>query len=461
VTKDDGQSGGRLDSKEDAGWGSIVGHEELDGAPDEQVNVVKNPSAAGEDYAYKPSAKDLGRKQDFAVPKADSLSLPPPGSKLGGSSTSSGEGLPKAIPKAFFETPSVYRNKSSNTGLWVVLLLLAAGAAAFFFFFTEKKEAPVVATGQIKVYSQPSDAVIYLDGQKTPFVTPYTLEGIRVGVTSGISVLLPDHKAFPEQHEVTLSADGEVESVAFDLKEAVALRIETKPPGAEVTLDGRSLPGSTPLSLPPVVVGKSIAIRLDYEGHVAKEAKIEITKGMDPVRTFALTQAKTVDVVSDPAGAEVFVEGTSRGRTPLYDVPVPAKGQFSLKVELGGYQPYFKKLRASGPIDVKLKELPFTALKLTPAERREGSRLEQKLSQARKALASSKRDLAKTEKLLEKVTSSPKYMFGERAKVERAFDLVTARVTELEDEVVEAEGNLDAFRSSVLTRVGSDSETTD
>ncbi len=50
---------------------------------------------------------------------------------------------------------------------------------------------------------------------------------------------------------------------------ARAIRIETEPSGATVVLDGTPLPETTPLTLPPLVVGKSVRLTIQREGYDA------------------------------------------------------------------------------------------------------------------------------------------------------------------------------------------------
>ena len=65
---------------------------------------------------------------------------------------------------------------------------------------------------------------------------------------------------------VEVGAGAAVLDVTLD-RIARAVKVESDPPGATVSLDDVVLPGTTPLTLPPLAVGKSVRLVLNHEGN--------------------------------------------------------------------------------------------------------------------------------------------------------------------------------------------------
>jgi eukaryotic-like serine/threonine-protein kinase len=96
------------------------------------------------------------------------------------------------------------------------------------------------------------------------------------------------------------------------------LEIRSNPSGAQFSLrsdDGRvSRDGTTPATLADLPTGKYTvtAKRGDWEMHEI----VEIERGQIARRSFAFVNS-SVKIMSDPAGAQVIVDGKPRGQTPL------------------------------------------------------------------------------------------------------------------------------------------------
>jgi serine/threonine protein kinase len=103
------------------------------------------------------------------------------------------------------------------------------------------------------------------------------------------------------------------------------LEIESEPSGARFSLrseDGQvSWEGVTPKSKPDLPTGKySLVVRHDdWE----MQDTVEVQHGETAKKSFAFTSA-TANITSEPSGAEILVDGTSRGKTPL-KIELPAR----------------------------------------------------------------------------------------------------------------------------------------
>jgi hypothetical protein len=92
--------------------------------------------------------------------------------------------------------------------------------------------------------------------------------------------------------------------------------IHTTPEGADVLEDGRLL-GTTPLAL-TLAPGEHQVV-LQHEGG-SRELVLDVTAGTEVVHHVELRQAPTVGSVrveTQPAGAEVLLDGHLRGRSPI------------------------------------------------------------------------------------------------------------------------------------------------
>lgn len=101
---------------------------------------------------------------------------------------------------------------------------------------------------------------------------------------------------------------------------AGGLRIESDPAGAEVRVDGE-VKGRTPLAL-SVAAGAHTVLVTD--GSRRRELSVSVTDGQQTVYHISLPAAAgaapatgALQVVSDPRGAAVSVDGVDRGVTPL------------------------------------------------------------------------------------------------------------------------------------------------
>ena len=122
------------------------------------------------------------------------------------------------------------------------------------------------------------------------------------------------------------------------------IRVESKPGGGEVWLDGRKVDGKTPLTIPRVPVGThTVEIRLGEQAAVI-ETKVH---GAAPVLIdVGLTTAEgRLAVASEPPGARVLVDGVERGTTPC-DIGHLTPGKHKVTLQKEGFIP------AERPVEV-------------------------------------------------------------------------------------------------------------
>lgn len=139
------------------------------------------------------------------------------------------------------------------------------------------------------------------------------------------------------------------------------LVVDSRPGGAEVYLNGR-LQGRTPLTLTVNPGRHEVELRLS--GYQPYRVAVNPRPG-ERVQVFAQLVPEprqgTLAITSTPSGAEVYLDGALRGRTPL-SLSLP-EGRYGVELRLAGHEPY----RAT--VQVRRGETTRLDVRLTPVPR--------------------------------------------------------------------------------------------
>ena len=94
------------------------------------------------------------------------------------------------------------------------------------------------------------------------------------------------------------------------------LDIRSHPPGAQVFLDGKSIPGRTPLKVEKLKRGAVHRVELRLEGHANWTQPVQLNA--EEVRQIAVLNPirGRLRVTSEPIGASVLIDGVYQGATP-------------------------------------------------------------------------------------------------------------------------------------------------
>jgi TonB family protein len=134
------------------------------------------------------------------------------------------------------------------------------------------------------------------------------------------------------------------------------LRIETDPPGAEVSLDGLSA-GQSPVALTSVRPGVHM-VRVARDGYAPAGLTLEVRNGepLLPLRFVMEPLSAKLRVHSEPAAAIVRVDGQTVGTTPLESLDL-APGHHEVRVERRGYAPATQAVEGRGgqTVEVSLR----------------------------------------------------------------------------------------------------------
>jgi hypothetical protein len=198
--------------------------------------------------------------------------------------------------------------------------------------------------GAIQVTSSPAGATVTLDGLD-PRTAPYTYQNVAPGPHT-ILATLDGYQPYSSSVVVVSGATAQASLTLIPVPTTVgSLHVTSSPSGADIYLDG-VYHGPTPITIGSLAAGNHVVI-LRLAGYQEYTVTTTITAGQTtqlPVTLAALPPtAGSVDVVSFPAGASVFLDGSYRGQTSPYDaldLPNVAPGDHGLVLALQGYYNY-------------------------------------------------------------------------------------------------------------------------
>jgi hypothetical protein len=218
--------------------------------------------------------------------------------------------------------PAWHRRLGSR--IWIIVVLIAAVAVASVFLFLQGR------TASLNIRSFPSGATVFLDLQQVG-TTPLLLTRVVPG-THAIQIRLPGWEAW---NGTTTAEKGSTTQVIANMTHAAySLAVTSTPPGATVALDGAAK-GVTPVT----VVGlkpRNYVVTLSLKGYAAISRTIDLSDATQSAQDFSLVQAfGKLSIISTPTGAEVIMDGTSYGMTPLKIDSFPV-GDYALTLKLDG-----------------------------------------------------------------------------------------------------------------------------
>ena len=210
------------------------------------------------------------------------------------------------------------RKKSRAKILFAMMFVLALAVAGIWFWLG--RESRRTGTDlHLTIQTAPAGALVVLGDHAQK--SPATFEDLEPRKYK-LRIMAPGYD--PLETNLDLSSKRAVDLPAFHLvRSKGALQIKSEPAGALFSLrseDGKvAREGVTPQSIVDLPTGKYSLTAHRDDWWIQDE--VEVQRGETTNKTFAFVSAIT-NVTSEPSGAEIFVDGKSRGRTPLrLDLP--------------------------------------------------------------------------------------------------------------------------------------------
>ena len=207
--------------------------------------------------------------------------------------------------------------------------------------------------------SQPDGATVVVDGM-TRGVTPLTLYDLAPGPRH-VRFELSNYEGVDEF--MFLREGGAVSKNAVLSPVKGILLLETEPAGCDISLDGVSF-GKTPRLITSLDAKGAYRLLVQKPGYQPRTVEVKFNGRIPLVKNESLViDSGIIEVTSEPAGAEVTVNGQPRGLTPTKVDGVP-KGRATVEIKKNGFEDESRELSIvageSQTLFVKLNGLPGT-----------------------------------------------------------------------------------------------------
>ena len=210
------------------------------------------------------------------------------------------------------------KSRAKILGLAASLVVLAAAGIGF---WLSRSQPAIDLHLQTTIQTEPAGALVVFGdhAQKSP-ATFADLEAR----TYNLRIMNPGYE--PVETSIDFRRKHSLDLPPFRLvRSKGALQIQSDPAGAQFSVrseDGQIFhEGVTPQTIADLPTGKYsiVARRGDWEMHQG----VEVQRGETATKSFAFVSAIT-SIISDPNGAEIYVDGKSRGHAPL-QLDLPAR----------------------------------------------------------------------------------------------------------------------------------------
>lgn len=198
----------------------------------------------------------------------------------------------------------------------------------------------------LRLVTDPPGASVAINGFGVGATTPVELDNLSMQETHKIELKLAGYR--PKLEKITLFPNSGVQTHTIKLDKMLgSLRIESDPVGARVSIGGKQVEGTTPLTLTDLAADRSLKVTVSKGGRISKSAEVTIVDGQEqvvslelPIDERAIPPGK-IDVSSSPSGCQVWIDEAVAGRTPLAGYEAKA-GPHSVRVKCDNYGEEFR-----------------------------------------------------------------------------------------------------------------------
>ena len=200
------------------------------------------------------------------------------------------------------------------------------------------------AVGAIQVSTSPNGATVTLDHDETR-TAPATFLNVDPGTHTIVATL----EGYDPVSRTIQVSPGQTAQTSITLgpvsTSSGSIWVRSVPSGANIYLDG-IYRGSTPMTIGNLAAGDH-TVRLRRTGYQEYSTVVTVPAGgtaeLQPTLTPLSSASGSVDVVSYPAGASVYLDDVYQGVTNPFDtlnIPDVGVGEHDLSLTLGGYYDY-------------------------------------------------------------------------------------------------------------------------
>ncbi len=127
---------------------------------------------------------------------------------------------------------------------------------------------------------------------------------------------------------------------------SASIRVESMPAGATVYVDDKQLPDPTPVLYKDVAPGQRYKVRVELRRHVSyvEEVVIGKTGGELALRPILMPVTGTLNITSQPPGADIIINGALFGRTPKQVRSLDLDNVKKVELRLAKYDPYQQEI---------------------------------------------------------------------------------------------------------------------
>ena len=241
---------------------------------------------------------------------------------------------------------------SGSQGFKVVGFLFAFALSAF---------AADEVRPRVNITSQPSGATVIVDGMDRG-TTPVTLFDLAPG-RHHLKYRLAGYVERDRFFNTRENPEPYIEKNEVLEEEKGLLLLKTEPEGCDIQIDGVSV-GRTPRLVTHLAANGTYSVRFRKTGYQDQIISVRFEGRKPLVREERMVLASgTIDVSSEPSGAEVTVNGIVKGVTPIRVTEVP-RGRATVKFRLAGFAEEVRELAINAgdvqTLPIVLKGLPGT-----------------------------------------------------------------------------------------------------
>jgi len=183
----------------------------------------------------------------------------------------------------------------------------------------------------LTIQVSPPDATVYLDGVEIGDFSPHVVKD----VTPGVHVLEAAKGNYQDYQEEIQLAPGEERTVDVSMTfVAASLELEYEPADATLKVEGERVADASPYRSDSLVSGVKLKFLLERSGYQPKEVEWAFEPKEKRKEKLVLQELQfTLEVSSEPDGAQVFLDDVRKGSTPLKIPEVRAGQEHQLRLK--------------------------------------------------------------------------------------------------------------------------------